>query len=68
MHAVVYNKSPSWLNYPVRRGDSVCVHLPRVLPNRVSWADRTVRYICSTYPYVVLLIKEAGCSAQLEYT
>ena len=45
MPAIVYNKCPSLLINPVCRGDSVCMFCPRVPPDRVSWADRTVRYI-----------------------
>ena len=45
MHAIVYNKGPSLLINPVCRGDSVCVRRPRAPPDRVSWTDRTVRYI-----------------------
>ena len=45
MHVIVYNKCPSLLINPVCRADSVCVRRLRVPPDRVSWADRTVRYI-----------------------
>ena len=35
---------PFFADYPVCRGDSVCVRHPRVPPNHVSCAGRTVHY------------------------
>ena len=45
MPAIVYNKCLLLLINLVSHGDSVCVRRPRVPPDRVSSADRTVRYI-----------------------
>ena len=44
MHDIVYNKVPILLLNTICRGDSVCMHRPRVPPDCDSWAGRTVRY------------------------